>query len=296
MGAAHLHEALGAEEAADLGLVADRPLRGGPARAVEQGLLVGGEPQQRGEVACAARAGDSPSASASAWPSWDGRSITVAPASVSAPTFDGPLPRRPVTIAPAWPMRRPGGELRPAMNATTGVERSAMSSAASSSSAPPTSPTMTIASVPGSSSSRRTASRIVVPISGSPPMPMNIDWPSPARTTFRLINVPRLPLREITPIRPGWKTFGANAGMMPSETSPGTTRPAVLGPRTRTPRSAAAARISMVSWIGMCSVSSTTRRAPEAIASRQPALAASGGTNITAASTSWRRLASATLS
>jgi hypothetical protein len=84
--------------------------------------------------------------------------------------------------------------------------------------------------------------------------------------------------------------------MIPSDASPGTTTPAVLGPSTRTPRSAAAATISIVSCTGMCSVSSTMSRTPCSIASRQAARAASGGTNMTVASTRWRSPASAMLS
>ena len=50
---------------------------------------------------------------------------------------------------------------------------------------------------------RLSASRVVVPSIGSPPMPMKADWPSPARVRLRQTSVPRLPLREITPTPPG---------------------------------------------------------------------------------------------
>src|SRR5579872_6050626 len=54
------------------------------------------------------------------FPTSDGVSRTCAPAFLSAFTFDSPLPREPVTIAPACPMRRPGGAVRPAIYATMG--------------------------------------------------------------------------------------------------------------------------------------------------------------------------------
>ena len=100
---------------------------------------------------------------------------------------------------------------------------------------PPISPTITMASVPASLSSASSASRVVVPSIGSPPMPMKADWPRPARVRLRQTSVPRLPLREITPTRPGLNTLGTKAGMMPTKHSPGVTRPAVLGPTMRVP-------------------------------------------------------------
>src|SRR6476659_8075187 len=49
-----------------------------------------------------------------------GESQITAPASNSAAFFDAAVPVLPAMIAPAWPMRRPGGAVLPAMNATTG--------------------------------------------------------------------------------------------------------------------------------------------------------------------------------
>ena len=82
---------------------------------------------------------------------------------------------------------------------------------------------------------------VVVPIIGSPPMPMKADWPRPARVRLRQTSVPRLPLREITPTRPGLNTSALKAGMMPTKHSPGVTRPAVFGPTMRVPCLRAAA-------------------------------------------------------
>ena len=49
-----------------------------------------------------------------------GLSATVIPAAFSAAIFVSAVPSPPVMIAPAWPMRLPGGAVRPAMKATTG--------------------------------------------------------------------------------------------------------------------------------------------------------------------------------
>jgi hypothetical protein len=91
-----------------------------------------------------------------------------------------PLP--PEIMAPAWPIRRPGGAVRPAMKPTIGflTLECLRNSAASSSAEPPISPIMTIDLV---SSSARNISRISMnsaPFTGSPPMPTAVDWPRPA--------------------------------------------------------------------------------------------------------------------
>ena len=79
-------------------------------------------------------------------------------------------------------MRRPGGAVNPAMNPTTGfLRRSAASRAAASSSAlPPISPIMMMPAVSGSPRKSSRQSTKLVPLTGSPPMPMQVDWPSPA--------------------------------------------------------------------------------------------------------------------
>ena len=85
-------------------------------------------------------------------------------------------------IAPAWPIRLPSGAVRPAMNATFGMSAmcSAAQAAASSSAVPPISPISTRASVSGSSAKSFRTSRWVVPMTGSPPIPTQVDWPTPA--------------------------------------------------------------------------------------------------------------------
>src|SRR4029077_5048207 len=63
-----------------------------------------------------------------------GDSATVIPAAFIASILSSAPPLPPAMMAPAWPIRRPGGAVRPAMNPTTGFLRLAdlMSAAASS--------------------------------------------------------------------------------------------------------------------------------------------------------------------
>ena len=83
-------------------------------------------------------------------------------------------------IAPAWPIRLPGGAVCPAMNAATGfLTCFAMYAAACSSAVPPISPIIRIASVCGSSWNSSSRSIWFVPMIGSPPMPTQVDWPQP---------------------------------------------------------------------------------------------------------------------
>ena len=54
----------------------------------------------------------------------DGESATAMPAASSAARFDFAVPAPPEMIAPAWPIRRPGGAVRPAMNDAIGLRTS----------------------------------------------------------------------------------------------------------------------------------------------------------------------------
>src|SRR6185437_7683214 len=118
---------------------------------------------------------------ASVLPRSAGDFTVVTPAFSSAANLAAAVPLPPEMIAPAWPMRLPAGADAPAMNATTGlVTFSAMNSAASSSALPPISPTMMMPCVCGSPWNRRRQSMKFIPLIGSPPMPMQVLWPSPA--------------------------------------------------------------------------------------------------------------------
>jgi hypothetical protein len=103
------------------------------------------------------------------------------PASRMAASFASAAPLPPEMTAPAWPMRLPGGAVRPAMKPTTGfVIFFFTNSAPRSSSEPPISPIMITASVSGSASKAARQSTKSVPWTGSPPMPTAVDCPSPS--------------------------------------------------------------------------------------------------------------------
>jgi len=86
------------------------------------------------------------------------------------------VPWPPEMMAPAWPMRRPGGAVCPAMKRLPVFHVLLDELGAASSAEPPISPIMTMASVSGSSLSRRSASMCVVPMMDRPPMPMAVGW------------------------------------------------------------------------------------------------------------------------
>src|SRR5262245_55861673 len=80
--------------------------------------------------------------SASVLASLPGHCDTLMPAASMAAILESAPPLPPAMMAPAWPMRRPGGAVRPAMKPTMGFLRprlasSLMNWAASSSDAPP---------------------------------------------------------------------------------------------------------------------------------------------------------------
>src|SRR2546423_15357854 len=80
-----------------------------------------------------------------------GVSAIAIPAALSASIFPAAVPFPPEMIAPACPMRRPGGAVMPAIKAATGFLQFALIHAAASSSAePPISPIKIMASVLGS--------------------------------------------------------------------------------------------------------------------------------------------------
>ena len=91
----------------------------------------------------------------------------------------------PPTIAPAWPILLPAGAVCPAINPTTGFfEFFLIQYAASASIFPPISPIITMPSVSSSFIKNSTASLVVVPIIGSPPIPIAVEIPNPAFATW----------------------------------------------------------------------------------------------------------------
>ena len=106
---------------------------------------------------------------------------TRMPAPSSAAILSSALPEPPEMIAPAWPIRLPGGAVWPAMNAAIGLVNfpDFFNSAACSSALPPISPIIRTASVSGSASNMVRASTKLVPLTGSPPIPTQVLWPIP---------------------------------------------------------------------------------------------------------------------
>src|SRR5262245_51430088 len=124
--------------------------------------------------------------SAKVLPKRAGDGETLMPAASMAAILLSASPLPPEMMAPAWPIRRPGGAVRPAMNPTIGFLRPRLASsarnwAASSSAEPPISPIITIASVALSAKNIASTSMNSVPFTGSPPMPTAVVWPSPTR-------------------------------------------------------------------------------------------------------------------
>ena len=121
-------------------------------------------------------------------------------------------------MAPAWPIFLPGGAAAPAMKATIGFRIVLAYSAASSS----------IAAADLADDDDGVGAGILVErcervARGGAEHRIAADadegaiWPMPARVRLRQTSVPRLPLREITPTRPGLNTLGTKAGMMPTK-------------------------------------------------------------------------------
>src|SRR5439155_11964192 len=114
----------------------------------------------------------------------DGVAATPIPAALNAAILAAAVPLPPLTIAPAWPMRRPGGAVVPAINPATGFRQFfAIHSAASSSALPPISPIRMMPRVSGSSLNILMTSRWEVPLTGSPPMPTQVLWPTPRQVS-----------------------------------------------------------------------------------------------------------------
>jgi hypothetical protein len=153
------------------------------------------------------------------------------PAAVMAFILSAAVPWPPLMIAPAWPMRRPGGAVCPAMKPTTGFFTCCFTNSAAASSAdPPISPIMMMASVSGSSLSRRSASMCVVPMIGSPPMPIAVDCPMPRCVKLMHGLIGQRARARDDPDR----AFLVNApGMMPILALPGEITPGQLGPISR---------------------------------------------------------------
>src|SRR6185369_2159315 len=208
-----------------------------------------------------------------------GEPATRKPAAWSASTFEAAVPAPPEMIAPAWPMRLPSGAVRPAMNAALGTSRrcSAAHAAAVSSAAPPISPMRISASVSGSAANRCRMSRKGVTMTGSPPMPTHVDWPTPASVIACTASYVSVPERETTPTEPSrW----IEPGMIPTFARPGDVAPGQFGPMSRAPARSTAATTGTMSRAGMPSVMQKIVPIPAAVASRIASGAPPAGTKM----------------
>src|SRR5881392_875706 len=114
-----------------------------------------------------------------------GLRVVLMPHSSITASFSWAVPLPPEMIAPACPMRLPGGAVMPAMKPTTGLRMCSFTQrAAVSSSLPPISPTMITASVFGSSLNILRTSMCFNPLTGSPPMPTQLDCPRPSSVSW----------------------------------------------------------------------------------------------------------------
>src|SRR5207245_9658488 len=166
--AVHRVQALGLGDGAGLDQSLDQPLGG---------FLDGAGTQRHDDVLGAQDVLELHTRSRNSGTTSAGRFITEMPARANAAIFSAAVPAEPEIIAPAWPMRRAGGAVWPAMKPITGLGiPCCTNSAACCSSLPPISPITNAAAAPGPA---WTADRLrlkCVPITGSPPTATEGDW------------------------------------------------------------------------------------------------------------------------
>src|SRR5438128_2727078 len=134
---------------------------------------------------------------------------------------------------------------------------------------------------------------MLVPMIGSPPIPMQVVCPKPASVMAFTISYVNVPLREITPASPSLKSW---FGMIPIFAWPGDASPGQLGPMTTQPRLRSYGMRSRQSWNGTRSVMMTTSLIPPSIASIAASFAYGAGTKMMEAFARLRCTASRTLS
>src|SRR5215218_5221462 len=139
-------------------------------------------------------------AAATVLPSSAGLGATVRPAVRMISAFSAAVSPKAEMMAPAWPMRRPLGAVRPATYPITGLLIfSFTKSEPSASWGPPISPIIITASVSGSSSNSLSMSTKELPLIGSPPMPTLVLCPMPSAFICAAASYPRVPLRVTSP-------------------------------------------------------------------------------------------------
>ena len=103
------------------------------------------------------------------------------------------------------------------------------------------------------------------PTIGSPPIPMEEDWPIPRPVSCQIISYVRVPLRDTTPTFPSrWMKLG----MKPTLPTPGVVIPGQFGPTIREPDPFSACFTLIISATGRPSVRQTISPIPASIASK----------------------------
>ena len=142
---------------------------------------------------------------------------------------------------------------------------------------PPISPIMTMASVSLSFINNSTASFVVVPMMGSPPMPTAVEIPRPAFATWSAASYVSVPDFDTIPIFPFLKT---KPGMMPTLHSSAVMTPGQLGPISLAFLPARKSFTFTISCTGMPSVMQTISSTPASAASMMASPAKAGGTKM----------------
>ena len=186
------------------------------------------------------------------------------------------MPLPPEIIAPAWPILFPGGAVLPAINPTTGFEICSLTySDAISSALPPISPIIIIDLVFLSFSNASKQSIKLVPFTGSPPIPIQVDCPRPFSVTWLTASYVKVPDLEITPTSP---LRCICPGIIPTLLSPGVIIPGQFGPMSLVSFELRYFFTFTISSAGIPSVIPTINSIPESAASIMASAAKAGGT------------------
>ena len=129
-------------------------------------------------------------------------------------------------------------------------------------------------------------------MTGSPPMPTQVDWPSPASVMAWTASYVSVPERETTPTPPSrW----IEPGMIPTLALPGDVAPGQLGPIRRAPAIRTSSTTGIMSSTGMPSVMQKIVWIPAATASSTASGAPAAGTKMHEVLAPVSRTASATV-
>ena len=164
------------------------------------------------------------------------------------------------------------------MKPTTGLRMLSFNQrAASASIPPPISPIMMIPCVSGSFINNSTASFVVVPIIGSPPIPIAVVIPIPAFTTWSAASYVNVPDFETIPMFPFLKM---KPGIIPTLASSAVITPGQFGPINRQSLSLIYSLAVTMSCTGIPSVIQMMVLIPASAASIIASAAKAGGTKM----------------